>query len=310
MIEPAAPVDVDVEYQPKSGGEYRVTIRVRAPSSRGVSELPGAAFVPSQLAGDGEIRVQFNAEGHQVIAFIAQQDLRARSATVADRLDAILRDGNRTLREAAVFPDVIRNEQPKTAAFHFVDIPLKVGGPKAPALPKAPHLLTQLETVTRRLKSARHSAQSRVDDLSWMIHLVGDVHQPLHCVSRVSKLHPSGDRGGNAFKLKGRKNNLHSLWDSAIDLKGTQAEEQLAESIATEHPRASLAKQLAIVDAEAWARSSFEIARTQAYTLVEDPAEPPTPDSTYLADVQRTGRRQAALAGYRLSQRLIDTLGR
>jgi hypothetical protein len=50
------------------------------------------------------------------------------------------------------------------------------------------------------------------------MHLIGDIHQPLHMVSRVTVENPKGDAGGNAFDLarKGDVENLHSLWDSAI----------------------------------------------------------------------------------------------
>ena len=38
-------------------------------------------------------------------------------------------------------------------------------------------------------------------DLVWLMHLVGDVHQPLHCVTRFTQTEPNGDRGGNDVKL-------------------------------------------------------------------------------------------------------------
>jgi len=41
-------------------------------------------------------------------------------------------------------------------------------------------------------------------DLTWLIHLVGDVHQPLHCVARITKGDPEGDKGGNDVKLTAR----------------------------------------------------------------------------------------------------------
>ena len=52
-----------------------------------------------------------------------------------------------------------------------------------------------------------------------LIHFVGDIHQPLHCVSRYTKKHPNGDRGGNDFKLQhGQYRNLHLLWDAIVTL--------------------------------------------------------------------------------------------
>ncbi len=70
--------------------------------------------------------------------------------------------------------------------------------------------------------------QSKSDDsnvqksyaLRFIIHYIGDIHQPLHMVEKVNKENPKGDSGGNSFDIakKGEVSNLHSLWDSAIYL--------------------------------------------------------------------------------------------
>jgi len=52
-----------------------------------------------------------------------------------------------------------------------------------------------------------------------LIHLVGDIHQPLHAVSRYTKAHPGGDAGGNLFYIKYNNiHNLHALWDAQVGL--------------------------------------------------------------------------------------------
>jgi hypothetical protein len=51
----------------------------------------------------------------------------------------------------------------------------------------------------------------------YLIHVVGDIHQPLHSVSLYNQTFPSGDRGGNSLKItlmNGTSQNLHSFWDS------------------------------------------------------------------------------------------------
>lgn len=51
----------------------------------------------------------------------------------------------------------------------------------------------------------------------YLVHLVGDIHQPLHSVSLFNHTFPNGDRGGNLLKLKilnGTTENLHSFWDA------------------------------------------------------------------------------------------------
>lgn len=54
--------------------------------------------------------------------------------------------------------------------------------------------------------------------LRFLIHFVGDFHQPLHCLARVNEDYPKGDAGGNAFELpyRYRVENLHALWDSVL----------------------------------------------------------------------------------------------
>jgi S1/P1 Nuclease len=54
--------------------------------------------------------------------------------------------------------------------------------------------------------------------MTWFFHLVGDIHQPLHCVAMFSEDFPNGDQGGNlvSVRLTGRANKLHSLWDGLL----------------------------------------------------------------------------------------------
>jgi hypothetical protein len=52
--------------------------------------------------------------------------------------------------------------------------------------------------------------------LRFFVHLVGDLHQPLHVTSRCTKAMPECDAGGNLFPLTGTPNELHALWDEAM----------------------------------------------------------------------------------------------
>jgi hypothetical protein len=262
-----------------------------------------AAVIAARAAGP-DIHVLFNVEGHQVIAIAAVRDLGARSADALRQVEDILERGERSLEEAAIFPDVIRHDQPHTAPFHFVDFMFEDGVAGDPPLPLAPHVVSELGTFSRRVAAPGLSAGDRVDALSWLIHLCGDIHQPLHCATRRSALHPKGDRGGNAFRLRGSARNLHSLWDSSVDVSGGQSESELAQQILRAHPRQSFAQELAVTDFERWARAAHQIARDVVYTIHENSAHPPTPSKAYLRAMERHGRRQAALAAYRLSDLL------
>jgi hypothetical protein len=270
-----------------------------------LEESAATTFVAAPEDSDqDDTGISFNTRGHHIIALIAMHDLEQNAPDIAAKVQQILDAGERTLLEAAVFADEIRNQRPETKPFHFVDIPFKAGGPANPPLPTAPHVLSKIPEFTQALQNAGN-AQERVDALSWLIHLFGDVHQPLHCIERTNSFHPSGDRGGNSFRLKGSPNNLHSLWDSSVNVQANLGEEEVAAQILETHSRASLAADLGVEDPEQWARAGFKLAKQHAYApLTENPQHPPKPSSAYVKNMQKVGRRQAALAGYRLADRL------
>lgn len=257
---------------------------------------------------DGDFEVTFNAEGHHIVAFILQSDLEQNHPQTMQRVQRILDRGGRSLEKAATFPDDIRSSQPQTKPFHFIDIPLEQGGPPNPPLPGAPNVITKIAEFTHQLQNGS-SAQEKVDALSWLIHLFGDIHQPLHCAERISHLHPGGDAGGNSFRLSGNAENLHKLWDSSANFAGG-IQQDVANQIMEAFPRAELTADLAVTDVESWARASFALAKKFAYgPLHENPAHPPRPSAAYLKRAEKIGRRQAALAGYRLADRLRTILG-
>src|SRR5262249_21073784 len=244
----------------------------------------GAPAAPSEvtITMDGDVEVTFNAEGHHIIALIMEQDLTHQFPQTMKKVNKILKNGGRTLLAAATFPDDIRATHPETKQFHFVDMPFQAGGPVNPPLPHTPHVISKIADFSVALKQVNATAQQRVDALSWLIHLFGDIHQPLHCIERISELHPGGDRGGNSFQLKGQAHNLHSLWDSSVSFTNNESP-QLALDIMSEHSRPDLAADLAHTEVESWARASFALARKFAYgPLQENPANPPTPSAAYL----------------------------
>ncbi len=293
-----------LDLEVASGPDHRVSLRISGALAPPASDQDSSAFLVME---DGSIP-KFNAEGHHIVALIAESDLKQTFPQTMKKVQKILDDGGRTFMDAAVFPDQIRQSQPQTKPFHFVDIPIAAGGPPEPPLPATPHIISKIEDFTGVLRQGG-SAQARVDALSWLIHLFGDIHQPLHCAERISELHPAGDHGGNSFLLKGRAKNLHSLWDSSVSFSNPD-DTQLAHDILAEHTRTKLATDLLVTSVEAWARASFRLAKKFAYgPLHENPAAPPTPSATYLKNAQKVGRRQAALGAYRLSNRLHEILG-
>ena len=80
-------------------------------------------------------------------------------------------------------------------------------------------LLNALGDNKERLETSA-SAVDRALALTWLFHLVGDVHQPLHSIALTGELYPEGDRGGNLFYIRVRPEdrtiNLHQLWDGLV----------------------------------------------------------------------------------------------
>jgi hypothetical protein len=152
--------------------------------------------------------------------------------------------------------------------------------------------------------------------------LVGDVHQPLHATSRFTSQSKHGDSGGNSVILcphKGsrcsaRFNSLHSFWDDALG-NGDSATGalKLACVIASTGKAHCLPRitsdAVAIDDPAAWAKESFELARTVAYKRPIGPGRGPYYlTKSYQLAVGSAAEKQVALAGARLARLLNQAL--
>jgi hypothetical protein len=95
--------------------------------------------------------------------------------------------------------------------WHYIDHPFTQDGTKL-LPPEAPNALTELGRLSAALSKPVSDAANPVYALPWVVHIAGDIHNPLHTVTRFSKENPGGDRGGNlVFVVPGR--NLHAFWD-------------------------------------------------------------------------------------------------
>ena len=134
----------------------------------------------------------------------------------------------------------------------------------------APNIVTKLEEFAT---IGRMSAEQQVYTLPWLLHLAGDIHQPLHVLQRFTQDFPRGDRGGNAVRLGGTSN-LHSYWDSRLGTSQTERFlTQLVETIERRHP----APRQIDLNPTHWADESFKL-KDQVYAFTgrgtrESPAE-------------------------------------
>ncbi len=259
--------------------------------------------------------------GHEVVAQIAYDNLKP---NVKAKVNAILAADprGRSLADASTWPDSIRhsNKVPASeihASEHYVNVPLTNG--TLPPPPERATYYVEPETVTigiadnaTVLADGSSKPQERADALSWLIHLVGDIHQPLHCVARITDEHPlpHGDQGGNLYSVRAphitpsgnigvRKTSLHAYWDSVpsmLDLSATP--QQLAAAIEKSNPIASCPSpdNASPKDAAIWANESCEL----ALTVYATPENEQLTDE-YIAASKAIARDRLARAGYRLA---------
>ncbi|TDX61903.1 S1/P1 nuclease [Methylosinus sp. sav-2] len=188
--------------------------------------------------------------------------------------------------------------------WHYVDLPFSSDGTPGES-PRAPNALTQIEAFRRALASNSASDDVKSYDLVWLLHLVGDVHQPLHATSRFSRGMPKGDQGGNketvclAFTCGAK---LHAYWDGLLGDRGGPSD---AEALAATLPSPD-ATAAAVEDPATWVKESEQLAEQAVYIgPIGDGAGPFALTDAYQADAKRIAQQQVALAGARLA-RLID----
>jgi hypothetical protein len=202
------------------------------------------------------------------------------------------------------YTDLLRHKY-----FHFVDIPFTNDGSALPLIP-TPNAQERI-ALFRGVLASTSDDQLKSYDLTWLLHLVGDVHQPLHCATRVSSTDPGGDNGGNNVKLNctGCAKNLHAFWD---DLLGKRATAQAAIK-----PAIKAAKKLPAADAtlaaksdeKEWIGESFQAAQQTVYQPPVAAGDGPfVLTGAYKSAAKTLAKQRIALAGARLANLINNEL--
>jgi nuclease S1 len=247
-------------------------------------------------------------DGHQTVALVAEKHLSANAkATVFDLLannpvDPTLAryctdQGPDAMTNASTWADDERSKDPSTGGWHFIDIPrgAKRGTVSQYCAPPDSCVTQALQAQIAILKDTAQPAAARANALRFVIHFVGDLHQPLHCTT-------NNDRGANCVpvtyfgappKLSERNPaseqyspNLHSTWDSYLiqtDMKDHQftGVQQFADHLDAEFHSKIAKWQSAGIKIDDWAWDSHEAAERTAYgklpvkISIEKPVEPP-----------------------------------
>ena len=257
--------------------------------------------------------------GHRTVAMIAEHRL---SPKAREQVQRLLGPGTSLADIAACADDIKRRGErcgpitlqaaPRSKAWHYIDIPIQAS-PTAAMLTRycRSHgrsdqcCSEQVREDLATLKDPAASLRDKQVALMYVVHFVGDLHQPLHNVD-------DADHGGNSkllwfFKTKRthKKTNLHHIWDNLL-MKDSQVRKMPPERLAAE-----LERRVTTSQAQAWtqgdviseaALESFEIAKTRIYPAYDPNA---ALGKRYQDEMQPVALEQVAKAGVRLAY-LLD----
>jgi len=224
--------------------------------------------------------------------------------------------GQDSLASIASWADQIKKDRDESYDWHFVDIPREANGfvqVRDCFRPQDKHkdaqtdhhncVVDRIEIFSRILADEKASRADRLEALKWVVHFVGDLHQPLHAIEDA--------RGGNDIKLPvfGSPKcgdydcNLHWAWDSMLLEHSGLSEQEYVDRLNKLIDQEHLAQQAPGTAAD-WANESHD----QARQIIEQ--KPASIDEQYYQSHIDLLNRKLALAGLRLATVLNDALGK
>jgi hypothetical protein len=236
-------------------------------------------------------------EGHDLVARIAEAQLTpAARAKVAELLGP-----NVTMASIASWADSVRRQRSDTGPWHYIDIPIdKPHMDMARDCPKGDCVIAAIAAQRKVMMDPAADPVKRREALMFVIHFVGDMHQPLHCSDNK-------DKGGNDVRtvFNDRNSNLHSVWDGVL-LGRMGTEDQLFPAMLKE---AEAHKRWGKGTVEKWAEESHKQSQKVVYgKLTKEPKGTPVPiGADYEKAADPVIRTQLEKAGDRLAHLLNDS---
>ncbi|HXA85877.1 MAG TPA: S1/P1 nuclease, partial [Candidatus Dormibacteraeota bacterium] len=212
--------------------------------------------------------------------------------------------GNRPPAGPAAWQNTGYGDLNRHKYWHFIDTPFTQDGTTPLAAIPSPNAETEI-AIFRQTLTSNSSDKLKSYDLVWLLHLVGDVHQPLHSTTRVGAADLDGDNGGNNVKLAAPSSELHAFWDG---LPGDSS--NIADAITYGKTLTAADPLLAKkADASDWIKESFDIAQTTVYsTPIGTNDGPFTITPAYKTKAQTIAAERVELAGERLANLINDEL--
>jgi hypothetical protein len=262
-----------------------------------------------------------------IVPLIAQEDLTAEAKKGVQELLSVQASyfpQTSDFIRASVWPDTLRQTGLTVmSSGHYISLtydPTHLLKAEELSFLKGTHhseIVFALTQCQKTLLNPQAGQWEKAFALRWVIHLVGDIHQPLHCTTFYSLQFPKGDIGGNSFLIESPYKNLHMLWDAACgalpsmkytDYKTNQNDasseglRKLAQEWRLQYPREQFSE-LSAERIETWAEESHQLAIDCAYMGIK-PKQAPTQE--YLERSQEVAIRRLTLAGYRLADILNE----
>jgi hypothetical protein len=280
--------------------------------------------------------------GHKITAYIAWQRMTPqarenvirilREAPEDSNLAAYYMSGPETeetrkrefFEVVATWADIVRDRDFETrykkyhkSNWHYADIFWKQVNGKVEMVSGFEdngQAINRLIAFDKEIRDASVPDKEKAIAIAWIMHLGGDIHQPLHTSARVTDLEPKGDQGGNLFLLtpqgtaRADQLNLHWLWDSIVGrnypLKGNESGRQYVEATADRmmkrYPFAKVQNRLELGQYEQWQKESFAFNNTDVFS--PDLKRFEAPSQRYKRNAYRVAEQQLTIAGYRLGE--------
>jgi len=238
----------------------------------------------------GLLLISWGNIGHRTVGLIAENHLTPQAKTIIKTLI-----GNETLADVSNWADEIRSNQAYryTGSWHYINLPAGLTFPQfAAAVTSMPpdNAYRAILQYKRVLADPKKSRGERAIALKYLVHLIGDVHQPMH-VSHAE------DKGGNAIGVTflNEADNLHSLWDSGLIEHQHLSFKQMAADYDTATP----------VEIEKWQNDDLMLWLWESYQistiLYQETAENPKFDEEYYQSHLPVIKKQIEKAGIRLA---------
>lgn len=208
--------------------------------------------------------------------------------------------------------------------WHYSDTFWRQNGERAEILTgfeEAGQGVAKLLEFDKVIRDAAAPDREKAIAIAWIMHIGGDLHQPLHTSARVTDLESKGDQGGNLFLLtpkgtpRDKQLNLHWFWDSIVGRNVTFEEGMcdddyivpIAEKITKKHPFAAVQSRMNIGNYAEWQKDSFALNQTDVFS--PDLVRFETPSEKYKKNTYKIAQEQMAMAGYRLGETMNAVFG-